>query len=94
MGAFGDGDEHDIHDTDAADDERNTSDEGEHAGDDREEGAGGVGDLIAISNREVVIVEFGGGEGLVDLFGGGGDGGSSGGADVDLLNLEVSVVKF
>ena len=39
MGAFGDGDEHDVHNSDAADDERDARDECEHTGDDIEEGA-------------------------------------------------------
>lgn len=38
--AFRDGDEHDIHDTDPTNDERDACYESEHVGDDREKGAG------------------------------------------------------
>ena len=94
VGAFRDGDEHNIHDADAANDEGDTGDKSEHARDDGEERASRVGDLIAVGDGEVVIAEFSGREGLVDFFGGGGDGGSGGSADVNLLNLKIGIVKF
>ena len=94
VGAFGDGDEHDVHDADTTDEKGNAGYEGEHAGDDLEEGAGGVGDLVAVGYAEVDVAGFGGFEGIGD---GGGDGGEVGGGfyfDVDLLDLEVLAEFF
>ena len=93
VGAFGDGDEHNVHDADAADDEGNASDEREDAGDDGEEGAGGVGDFVALEDGEVGVAGFGGGEGFVDGAGSVVNGAGVFDADVDLLDLE-RVVDF
>ena len=87
VGAFGDRDEHDIHDADAADDERNGGDEGEDAGNNREEGVGGVSDFVAIGNGEILVAGFVVFQTGVDLGTGGFERVGGGGFDVDLLNL-------
>ena len=58
MGAFGDGDEHDIHNSDAADDEGNTSNKSQHTRYDVKEGTGRVSDLIAIGDGVVFLATF------------------------------------
>lgn len=58
VGALGDGDEHNIHDADAADEQGNAGDEGEHTRDDIKKGAGGVGDLVAVGDGEIGIARF------------------------------------
>ncbi len=58
VGAFGDGDEHDVHDADAADDEGDASDERKDAGDDREESASRVSNVVASEDGEISVAGF------------------------------------
>ncbi len=91
MGAFGDGNKHDIHDANAADDEADAGNESKHTRDDVKESAGGMGNLVAVRNGPVVIAIFLFDEGLFYAGGGGGDGAGTSDFDVDLLNLDVLV---
>ena len=86
--AFGDGYKHDIHDADAADDERDASNEREHAGDNREKRASWM-EVVGTGNNLVILVAFFGfGKLFVDGFDGALNlvGGFS--ADIDLLDLD------
>lgn len=58
-GAFGDGHEHNVHDADAAYDERDASDESEHIGNDREERAGWMEVVVTSDNLEALVAFFG-----------------------------------
>lgn len=91
VGAFGNGDEHNVHNADAANDEGDAGNEGEHAGNDLEEGASRVGDGVAVRNGEVGVARFGLDERIGDLLGGGSEGVGGGGLDVDLLDLEIII---
>lgn len=58
MSAFGDRDEHDVHDTDAADNERNTGNNRKNARNNREECTGGVSDVVAKKYCKVSVTVF------------------------------------
>ncbi len=94
MGALGDGDEHNVHDADATNNQRNASNHGKNPGNNGEQGAGEVGNLIAISDREVIVARFGLDKTRVDGFGGFGDSVGGGGLDVDLLDLKGIVKRL
>lgn len=94
MGAFGDGDEHDIHDADTANNDRDTSDDGEHARNKGEETTGGMGDLVAVRDGEIGIAGFRFGKGGADGIRGRFKSVGSGDFDVDLLELERFVEFF
>ncbi len=87
-GAFGDRDEHNIHDADAADDEGDAGHDGEHARDKTEEVRSRVRNVVAIHNREVFVALFDLGQLSFNLFREGSEGASVFGFDVDLLDLE------
>jgi hypothetical protein len=55
-GALGDGDEHDVHDADAADDERNASDGAEQDGHGLGGGGGGLGEFLLVADGEVGLL--------------------------------------
>ena len=83
-----DGDEHDVHNANAADDERDASNQGEHVGHDGEKGASWVKVFGARDNLVTLIAFLGLLELLVDSTNGVWDdiGGFS--TNVDLLNLD------
>ena len=85
--ALRDGDEHDVHDTNATDDERDASDERKHARDNREHGASWVKVAGARNDLEVFVAFFELLEFLFNLCDSGFDIARSVRADVDLLNL-------
>ena len=87
-GALGDGDEHDIHNPDATDNQGDTSDEGEHAGDEGEEIRGGMRDVFAIGDGEIIVAFFGLFELGFDSFREGREEIGGFGAGGDLLDLE------
>ena len=58
VGALGDRNQHDVHNADAADDERNGGDESKNAGNNHKEGIGGVGDGVAVGDSEVFVAGF------------------------------------
>lgn len=93
VSTFGDGDEHDVHDSDAANDERDAGDEGEHTRDDLKQGTSGVGNGVAVRDGEIGVAGFGLSESVGDFLGGGFKGVGGGDFDVDLLDLEI-VVDF
>ncbi len=86
-GALRNGDEHDIHDADTTDDERDAGDEGEHVRNDREKGAGWMKVVGARDNLVILVALLGLAELLVDSVDSVWNdiGGLS--ADIDLLNL-------
>ena len=54
-GPFGDGDEHDVHDADAADEQRDAGDGAEQPGHDFRSRGGELGDFLLGANHEVVV---------------------------------------
>ena len=52
---LGHADEHDVHDADAADDERDAGDRAEQSGHDVGRGRCGVGDLLLVAHGEIVV---------------------------------------
>ena len=87
VGALGDRDQHNVHNADTADDERNTSNEGKHTGNHVQHGARGVSDLIAVSHGEIGVTGVVLDQGGFDGAGGGRKVADSGGHNVDLLDL-------
>ena len=58
-GAFGDADEHDVHDADAADHQRNAGHGAQQEGDDFGDGIHGVGDFLLVEDVEIVALVAG-----------------------------------
>ena len=85
--ALRDGDEHDVHNANAADDEGNARDEGEHTGDNGEHRAGWMEIAGAGDDFEVFIAVLESFELLANLCNSGFNVARSVGADIDLLNL-------
>ena len=55
---FGHAHEHDVHDADAADDQRDAGDRAEQQGHDTRSGGGGFGDFLLVAHREIVVAAF------------------------------------
>ncbi len=87
VSAFRNGNEHDIHDADTANEERDTADESKYAGNNIEKSAGGVGNFVAVSDGKILVAGFLGRKGGFDIFGYLWKDLDIGGFDVDLLDL-------
>ena len=85
--ALRDGDEHDVHDANATDDERDARNESEHAGNDGKHRAGWVKVAVSGDDLEVFVTILELFELLFNLSDSGVDVARSVGADIDLLNL-------
>ena len=87
VGAFGNGNKHDIHHADAADHEGNRSDNSKHARNNCEKGASWVSDFVAVSHGKIFVAMFLSDESGFDIFGDFGKTIGVFGFDVDLLDL-------
>lgn len=87
-GALRNGDEHNVHDADTADDERDAGDEGKHVGNDREKGTGWMKVIGARDNLVILVTFLSLAELLVNSIDGVWDDIGSLSAYINLLNLD------
>lgn len=94
VGAFSNGNQHEIHDTDATNEEGDCSNTAEHNRDHREEVTGWVGNVRAIVNSEVAGGTFEVSKSFSDLLSGGFGFLIIFYSDIDLLNLGIEVFNL
>jgi len=88
VGAFRNGNKHNIHYTNTANDKRNASDKSKHTGNNGEKGRGRVGDVVSVSDGEISVAGFVFDKFFANFVRGLFKSAGSFGLDVDLLDLD------